>query len=237
VSAEFAILGVSRTAVEHRAKQGDRLAGRVLALLTSPADQDRFIATAQLGITLASLGLGMYGEHALAAWLEPRLALSGVARFVATHTLAGILAIAALTYLHIFLGETVPKALALATAGSAARLLYWPMRLVLILFYPFVYVLNGIGNGGLRLLGVRPQSGAADRGYDPEELQIIVEESAQGGALRAESGRLLRELLEFGDLTAGEAMVPRVRVVGIPVGSTPDAVKATLRTHRHAINL
>ena len=116
VAAEFAIIGVSRTAVEHRANQGDRLARRLLALLTSSVHQDRFIATAQLGITLASLGLGMYGEHTLAAWLEPRLELSPTSRLIAAHTLASTLAIGALTYLHIFIGEMVPKAIALSHA-------------------------------------------------------------------------------------------------------------------------
>jgi CBS domain containing-hemolysin-like protein len=233
VSAEFAVIGVSRTAVEHRASLGDRLAARVLALLTSPDQQDRFIATSQLGITLASLGLGMFGEHTLAAWLEPRLGWPPLANVVAAHTLAGVLAIAALTYLHIFLGETVPKALAIASAERVIRGLYWPMRLVFFALYPFVFVLNGIGNAGLRLLGVRRQTGAPDQVYTPEELQIIVEESAEGGALRAESGLLLHELLEFGDLTAGEAMVPRVRVVGIPAGASPAEVQALLIKHHH----
>lgn len=233
VAAEFAIIGVSRPAVEHRASLGDRLAGRVLVLLTSPIKQDQFIATAQLGITLASLGLGMYGEHALAAWLERRLTFSPVANVIAAHTLASVLAVAALTYLHICFGEMLPKAVALSVSEPTARILYWPMRLVLFVCYPLVYVLNGAGNLGLRLLGVRRQSGAPDQVYTPEELQIIVEESAQGGALRAESGLLLHELLEFGDLTAGEAMVPRVRVAGIPVGATPDDVRTKLRTHHH----
>lgn len=233
VAAEFAVIGVSRTAVEHRARLGDRLAGRVLTLLTSPVRQDRFIATAQLGITLASLGLGMYGEHSLATWLEPRLTFAPVANVIAAHTLASVLAVAALTYVHIFFGEMLPKALALSASESTVRMLYWPMQLVLLVFYPLVYVLNGAGNLGLRLLGVRRQSAAPDQVYTPEELQIIVEESAQGGALRAESGLLLHELLEFGDLTAGEAMVPRVRVTGIPVGATPDEIRTMLRTHHH----
>jgi CBS domain containing-hemolysin-like protein len=234
VAAEFAVIGVSRTAVEHRAGLGDRLAGRVLELLTSSIQQDRFIATAQLGITLASLGLGMYAEHTMAAWLEPRLALPAVTRVIAVHTLAGVVAIAALTYLHIFLGEMVPKALALSAAETTIRGLYWPMRVTLLALYPLVYALNGAGNLGLRLLGVRRQASTPEQVYTPEELQIIVEESAEGGALRAESGSLLHELLEFGDLTAAEAMVPRVRVIGIPVGATTDAVRAILRAHHHA---
>ena len=233
VAAEFAIIGSSRTALQQRARQGDTLAGRVLRLLTTPIDQDKFIATAQLGITLASLGLGMYGEHTLAAWLESRLAFSPVQNWIAAHTLASIIAIAALTYLHIFLGEMVPKALALSHAERTVKALYWPMRLVYLVLYPFVALLNGAGNIGLRLMGIRREEGGADQLYTPEELQIIVEESAEGGALRAESGRLLRELLEFGDRTAGEAMVPRVRVVGIPVGAPAARVREILLANRH----
>jgi CBS domain containing-hemolysin-like protein len=93
--------------------------------------------------------------------------------------------------------------------------------------------LNSLGNLGLRLVGVKREEAGADQSYTPEELQIIVEESAEGGALRAESGLLLRELLEFGDRTAGEAKIPRVAVVGIPVGATPDAMKRILLEHRH----
>lgn len=233
VSAEFAIIGTSRTAVEHRAKKGDRLAGLVLSLLTSPIDQDRFIATSQLGITVASLGLGMYAEHALASWLEPRLALPAIARLVTAHSLASVLAVSVLTYFHILFGETIPKAFALAHTERTARMLYWPMRVVMLVFYPFVYVLNGAGAIVLRVLRI-PRQAESDQVYTPEELQIIVEESAHGGALRAESGVLLHELLKFGDLTAGEVMVPRVRVVGIPVGASPDTVRRVLRTHHHA---
>jgi CBS domain containing-hemolysin-like protein len=233
VASEFAIIGVSRTAVEHRAGQGDRLAKRVLRLLTSTVEQDQFIATAQLGITLASLGLGMYGEHTMAAWLMPRLALPAIERVIAAHTLASFLAISVLTYVHIFIGEMIPKALALSEAERTVRAVYWPMRLVFFLFYPLVWALNAAGNLGLRLMGVQRQASTPDQVYTPEELQIIVEESAEGGALRAESGHLLRELLEFGDRTAGEAMVPRVRVTGIPVGATPDDLRRTLAKHHH----
>ena len=233
VAAEFAIIGTSRTAVEHRASLGDARARRILRLLTSPDAQDKFIATAQLGITLASLGLGMYGEHTMAAWLEPRLGFDPLQRVIAAHTLASIIAISVLTYLHIFLGEMVPKALALSEPERTVNAVYWPMHVLLWVFYPFVYVLNRAGNFGLALMGVRRQEGAPGQVYTPEELQIIVEESAEGGALRAESGRLLRELLQFGDLTAGEAMVPRVRVVGIPVGATPDEVRSILLKHHH----
>jgi len=233
VAAEFAIIGVPRTALEHRANQGDAMSRRVLRLLTTTIAQDKFIATAQLGITLASLGLGMYGEHTLAAWLEPRLGWSPVKSWVAANTLASIIAVASLTYLHIFLGEMVPKALALSHAERTIRAIYWPMRVVHLVFYPFVHLLNTSGNLGLRLVGIRRESSTPDQIYTPEELQIIVEESAEGGALRIESGQLLHELLEFGERTAGEAMVPRVRVVGIPVGASADEMRRVLLSSRH----
>jgi CBS domain containing-hemolysin-like protein len=234
VGAEFAIIGASRPAIEHRAGKGDRLARRVLDVLTSPLDQDRFIATSQFGITIASLGLGMYAEHAIATWLEPRLAVPVIVRLVTAHTLASVIAVSILTYFHILFGETIPKAIALAHTEHTARLLYWPMRVAMLVFYPFVYVLTGVGNAVLRLLRIPQHTGSNEQVYTPEELQIIVEESAHGGALRAESGLLLHELLKFGDLTAGEVMVPRVRVVGIPIGATPDTVRRVLRTHHHA---
>ena len=233
VAAEFAIIGVSRTAVEHRATTGDGLAKRVLRLLTSTVEQDRFIATAQLGITLASLGLGMYAEHRIADWLQPHLALPAIQAVIAAHTLASLIAIGALTYLHIFIGEMVPKALALSRPETTVRSVYWLMRAIYFAFSPLVYLLNGAGNIGLKLLGVKRQESTPEQVYTPEELQIIVEESAEGGALRAESGHILRELLAFGDRTAGEAMVPRVRVVGIPAGATPTDVRRMLLAHRH----
>ena len=233
VAAEFAIIGVSRTAIEHRGNLGDLLSRRILALLTSPVHQDRFIATAQLGITLASLGLGMYGEHTLAGWIESRLELSPTNRWIAAHTLASVLAIAGLTYLHIFIGEMLPKAIALSHAERTARVLYWPMLGALGVFYPLVRALNGAGNLFLQAIGIPRRESGSDRGYTPEELQIIVEESAEGGAMRAEAGSILSELLEFGDLTAGQVMVPRVRVIGIPLNATSSQIRDVVAKHHH----
>jgi CBS domain containing-hemolysin-like protein len=234
VAAEFAIVAVPRTAVEHRATKGEGLSQRLLELLSSPRQRDRFIATAQFGISVASLGLGMYGEHTLAAWLEPYLEpIAGSGSFVTAHTLASLTALTGLTYLHIFIGEMIPKALALGHAEATARTVYWPMRFLLFAFYPVIIGLDGIGALCLRLVGIRRQVDTHEESYSPEELQLIVEESEAGGALRTESGRLVRELFEFGDITAAEAMVPRVRVVGIPVGTAPVELRRILQTNRH----
>jgi CBS domain containing-hemolysin-like protein len=233
VAAEFAIVGASRTNVEHQASQGHRLARRVAHILEDPKRQDRYIATTQVGISIASLGLGMYGEHVMAEWIALRLAPFGELRWITAHTLASVIAVAVLTYLHIVIGEMVPKALALQRAERTA-LYVSPIILALqTAFLPIIVALNAVGNGLLRLVGVRRQEGGSERYHTTEELQYIVEESQEGGMLRGESGRILRELFEFGDLTAGEVMVPRVMLSGIDVGASPADLEAIVRHSPH----
>jgi CBS domain containing-hemolysin-like protein len=229
VAAEFALLAAPRATYENRAAGGDPFAARILEGLTSPVQQDRYVATAQIAITLASLGLGMYGEHELARLLEPHV---GPIPLIGGAALASGLALGALTIAHIIFGEMVPKGIALQHADTAARLFYWPMRATLWLLYPFVLLSSSVTKVCLRLLGVRRDVHERDLVYTPEELQLIVEESQEGGAIRAESGRILQELFEFGDLTARESMVPRVRVAAIPVGATPARVRAIVAEHR-----
>jgi CBS domain containing-hemolysin-like protein len=233
VAAEFALISAPRPAIEHRATEGDPLARRLHDILTSAPRQDRYIATSQLGVTMASVGLGMFGEHELAPWIVPHLAFLGATRVVTVHLVATVTAVAVLAFVHIVIGEMVPKSLALQRSEGMARVLYWPMRVILILTYPIVATLHAVGRACLAVMGVHREHDAGEESYTPEELQLIVAESEQGGAIRAEAGRLLRELFEFGDLTAEQAMVPRVRVVGIAVGATPDDVRALLLKHRH----
>ncbi len=233
VAAEFALVGAPKAAIEHRANEGDRLSKRLTKLISSSHEQDRYIATAQIGITVASLGLGMFGEHGLADWLAPRLEWMGSYRFITAHTIASIIAVAGLTCGHIVIGEMLPKSLALQHTERAARWLYWPMKVSLVAMYPFVWLFSLIGDAALRLIGIKRDAHTDEQLHTPEELRMIVEESEEGGALRAESGRLLQELFEFGDLTASQVMVPRVRVTGIPVGATSDQVRALLLSKMH----
>src|SRR5262245_42144493 len=230
VAAEFALLAAPRPALERSAGKGDRFARGVLEVLHSAARQDRYIATAQLGITLASLGLGMYGEHRLAEILEP---VVGHIPAIGGAALASAIALAGLTLAHIVFGEMVPKGLALQRPVAVGRITAWPMQMTLITLYPFVTLSSAIARMCLRLVGIERRHNVREHGYTPAELQLIVEESEEGGALRAESGRLLRDLFEFGDLPASQVMVPRVRIAGIPLGAGPDAIRRIVSWRGH----
>jgi CBS domain containing-hemolysin-like protein len=233
VAAEFAIVGASRASVEHKASQGSRLAQRVAYILESPRRQDRYIATTQVGISVASLGLGMYGEQVMAGWIAARLGMLNDSQWITAHALASVIAVAILTYLHIVIGEMVPKALALQRAEGTALVVSPVIQTLEKALLPVIVALNAIGNGLLRLMGVRRQDVGAERYHTTEELQYIVEESQEGGMLRGESGRILRELFEFGDLTAGEVMVPRVMLAGIKEGMELAEVEAIVQNSPH----
>jgi CBS domain containing-hemolysin-like protein len=233
VAAEFAIVGAPRAAIDRRAAGGNRLARAVQRVLDDPRQQDRYIATAQLGITVASLGLGMYGEHVLADGLFHMMGGYGLPEWLVSHGVASTIAVAILTYFHIVVGEMVPKSVALQRAEQMALWITPPMIWMRNALFPFVVALNAIGNRVLRIFGVNRQAQNADQYYTPEELQLIVQESEDLGALRAESGQMLQELFEFGDLTAAEAMVPRVRVIGVELGTTPDGVRRLLSDTPH----
>ena len=231
VAAEFAIVGVSRPAIERRASSGQRAARLVAAVLRDPREIDRFIATAQLGITVASLGLGMYGEHLLAGWLGGVFEGWGAGRWIAAHTLGSIMAVAILTYFHIVVGEMVPKTIALQRAEGAVLLLAPVMRLLQLVAFPLIVALNGIGNGLLRLVGVDRRKGDGDQHRTPEDLAFLVQEARAGGLLRHDAAQVVSELLEFGGLSAGEVMVPRVRIVGVPLGADTAALHRLLAQH------
>jgi len=233
VAAEFAIVGAPRSAIDARVAQGNRLARLVQMVLRDPQSQDRYIATAQLGITVASLGLGMYGEHVLADGVFALIGRTSGPAWLVSHGFASVVAIAVLTYFHIVIGEMVPKSLALSHAERMAIWITPVMLWIKTLVFPLIVALNGTGNAVLALLGVNRRAQNAEQYYTSEELQMIVQESEELGAIRAESGQMLQELFEFGDLTAAEAMVPRVRITGVPVGSTPDTSRRILAKSPH----
>ena len=233
VAAEFAIVGAPRAPIERLASHGHRLARTVQRIFREPRRQDQFIATAQLGITLTSLGLGMYGEHVLAAWIAQSLQDLGASRWVAAHGLASVLAVMILTYFHIVFGEMVPKSLALQRAHRTALWVTPFIEFVKMICYPVVLALNSLGNLTLRLVGVSRQTATKEHFYTTEELEYIVRESQEGGLLRRESAQVIQELFRFGDLTAREVMVPRVKIAAVEKGARLPDLKAMLRSSPH----
>jgi CBS domain containing-hemolysin-like protein len=233
VAAEFAIVGAPRANIEHQASLGSRLAMRVLRILEDPRLQDRYIATTQVGISVASLGLGMYGEHWLADRIQPWFASLERTGWILSHTVASVVAVAILTYLHIVLGEMVPKALALQRAQTTVLYVSPIIRGLQHAILPLIVGLNEVGNKILWLAGIERRAVDRERYHTAEELEFIVRESQAGGLLRGESGEILRDLFEFGDRTAGEVMVPRVLLVGIPVGAEPDELRAIVRAQAY----
>lgn len=229
VAAEFAIIAVRPTRIEQLARDGNRAARAVGAILSDRQRTDRYIAAAQLGITLASLGLGMYAEPAIAHLIEIPLhdwfGLEGAI----VHTISFVIALALITYLHVVFGEMVPKSLALQKSERTVLLLTNPMRVVGKLFSIPITLLNRIGLWTLKLLRV-PPPGADSRLYSPDELELIVLESYAGGMLDERSQELVANLLDFSEERVVQVMMPRTLMSAIPVTIAEDELLELIPT-------
>ncbi len=232
VAAEFAIVGASQTRVEGLAEGGSRSARYVRRVLENPSNQDRYIAIAQFGITLATIGLGMYGEPAIAGWLYGPLEEGlGIGTALA-HTVGTVLAVSVMTYFHVVIGEMIPKALAIQTPEKTALRVSPAIRIVGLVFLPAVALLNGVATGLLKLLGV-PAAGEATQFYSPRELEHLVEESTEGGSLEKDQQRLISGIFDFSEREVRQVMTPRTRVVGVPLESGPEDIEQTIRESKH----
>ncbi|MBX9669023.1 MAG: hemolysin family protein, partial [Candidatus Obscuribacterales bacterium] len=233
VASEFAVVSAPRMAIEGLAQSGSARARQVMTILKEPIKQDRYIATSQVGITVASLGLGMYGEQVLAHWLETLFGTLDFAHVVGIHAIASAVALLLLTYFHIVLGEMVPKSLALQRSESLILWLVVPMTFFMRLFWPIIIALNGASNFLLKtFLGIdRTQSSIA--AFTPEEIGFIVKESETEGILSDEMSTVIKELFDFGDRIVEEIMVPRVHMVALPMRPTAAQIRQVLTNSLH----
>jgi len=220
VAVEFAVVASSHTRLAPMADEGSVAAKRVLLILNDTPWQTRFIIMAQLGITLASLGLGMYGEHTIAAWILSPLTHYSQITEITAHSVASIVAIGLMTYMHVVLGEVVPKSIALHAPEVTALRVIGPISFVERIFSPVIYVLNRIAQGLMQLVGI-PQAGIHDRLLSPEELEIIVEESFESGLIEPAEQLYIENILDMRERTVGQVMTPRTRIVGISVDEDP----------------
>lgn len=223
VAAEFAIIGVRQTRVAQLADEGNPVARRLLNTLDDRAQVDRYIASAQLGITLASLGLGMYGEPAIAHVLEEPLRHWFGLQGGAVHTVSFIIGLSLITYLHVVVGEMVPKSLALQFAERTVLALARPMALMQKLFSLPITVLNVIGLWVLRRLGVPPPT-EKSRLHTPGELEMIISEGVVGGLIESHEFALFENIFDLSDLHVHQMMTPRVKVEAIPISIGEEAL-------------
>jgi len=214
VSAEFALVASRRTRLEAMIRRGEgraRLARRAVLSL------NRMISGTQLGVTLASLGLGWVGEPAVARAVAALFAAlpAGLAA-VLTHGVAVAVAFLAITFLHIVLGELVPKAMSLLFPERVASWVAGPLIAFTVATNPFIWALNFGANLVLRLFGLRAPT-HIERLHSSEELRMLVEQSHQAGALEKEDARLLAGVFEFSEKTAREVMTPRTQITALEV--------------------
>lgn len=214
VAAEFSAVGVRRSRVRRLADDGNRLAVTLLPVVEDGRELDRYIAASQIGITLSSLVLGAYGQATLSAPLAPWLVRAGVDVQAAQST-ASVAILLGLTAAQMVLGELVPKSVALQYPTGAALGTVLPMKWSLKLFAPFIWILNGSGVWVLRLFGVR--NTGHRHVHSPDELELLIAESRDGGLLEPDEQARLHRALQMGLRTARQLMVPRDRLAAISV--------------------
>jgi len=229
VAAEFAIVKLRQTQA-HELAVTRGLRGRVL--LTVRTHLDAYLSACQLGITLASLGLGWIGEPAFARLLEPLLNAVGVDDPQVLHSISFAVAFTFISFLHIVLGELAPKSVAIRKAEVIALRTALPLFLFHWLMYPFIYVLNGAANAIVRRMGVELAT-EGDTVHSAEELRSVLLASHHHGELGPVEARLLVHGLELGELLVGDVMRPLADLAWIEVGQPIDEVLAEVRTSRY----
>ncbi|SFK17175.1 hemolysin family protein [Streptomyces pini] len=220
VGAEFAMISVRRSQVEPLAERGEKRARGVVWGLEHVS---ALMATAQLGITLCTLVLGVVAEPAIAHLLEPVFHLAGVPEGL-IHPIAFVIALAVATYLHMLLGEMVPKNIALAAPERAALLLGPPLVALTRALRPVIFGVNALANGLLKLLRVEPKDEVSAT-YSDDELARLVADSSEAGLLDERATERLRDVLELGRRPVEDVVRPTDRVVFAPFGVTPEGLE------------
>jgi CBS domain containing-hemolysin-like protein len=226
VAAEFSLIASRRSRLETLADAGNAPARTLLGVFDRPAGKDRYIAIAQLGITLASIGLGMYGEPAIAQWLYGPFEDAGLS-YAAAHTVGFVVALSFITFMHVVFGEMIPKALALQTPEQVSLRVNPLMRAFGFVFRPLISVLNFLALGLMRLLRIR-EPGKDTLLYTSKELNIITGESAESGQLGNVQRDLIHNIFALEERTAEELMTSRARLEALSVQAPPEEVAARI---------
>jgi CBS domain containing-hemolysin-like protein len=214
VAAEYGLVTARRTRITELRDQGNRRARLVLSLTAKP---NRFIAAMQLGVTITSLAIGALGEPVFAHIFEP------IPATIISFALAFLL----ITYLHVVVGELIPKGIALGHPETTALAVSSPVRTFFIVFKPLIWVLQKSSDGALRLLGLEPPG--EERGVHSEaELKMLLSRSTQEGEIEKQEQEMLYKVFDFADKEVSAVMVPRPEVVALSVDLPPEECLAAV---------
>ena len=219
VAAEFAIVKVRSSQIELRAQAGGKTARMAQHLISH---LDAYLSATQLGITLASLGLGWIGEPIVAKLVLGVLHLFGFAFDPAlAHRIALPIAFVFITFLHIVFGELAPKSLAIQHPEPTTLAVAFPLQFFFLALFPAIVALNWVANQVLRVVGIEPASESAHY-HSGEELRLLIERGREEGAIRETEHELIENVFEFGDTIVKEVMVPRTNIVALDVAASPN---------------
>ena len=233
VALEFSVVAARRPKLETRAQEGDTVARLALYMIEHT---DLYIASAQLGITLASLALGWVGESTVAALIYPFMDLVAGqhAGLAASHAVGTTLSFALITFLHIVLGEQVPKIISIRSPENVLLLAARPMRVFTLTFRPFIWALDRSTALVLRILGVQGVTGH-HHAYSLEEIKFLLQQSEEAGVIReSETTEILSRVFDFSERLVREVMIPRTEIIGIDENATVAELLQIFKEHRHA---
>ena len=216
VGAEFALIAARRSKLEQLAEEGDRKAN---VALRSVRELSFMLAGAQLGITMASLGLGAIAEPAVAQLIQAGLHDVVSVSPGLLHTISFVIALTIVVFFHMVIGEMAPKNIAIAKPEGTALAIATPFRLYTNVFRPFIYLLNTLANAGVRMLGVEPQDELRSV-HTSDEIGLMIAESARGGMIDKFELRLLEGAIQFSERDAASVMVPRTDLAAVPLDIT-----------------
>lgn len=230
VAAEFALVSVRKTRIEELIKDGVKSARSVESAQTH---LDRSIAATQLGITLASIGLGFVGEPALARLIRPLAGhLPQTWRGAATDSMATLLAFLLITYLHVAFGELIPKTLALQTADRTSLWLSGPLNVFARLSRPLLFLMSATANFFLHRFGFASASGE-EMVHSVEELKLLIEDSEEAGILDADQAEFVQNVFRLSNKRIRDCMVPRDKMAALELHTPPDQVLEAVRRGAH----
>ena len=222
VASEFALVSVRRTRLTQLSNEGNNNAKLALNAIEGI---NKYMAATQLGITIASIGIGWVGEASIVKLIMPIfnfVSEEGI-RITAAHTAAVAIAFAIITLMHVVIGELVPRSIALQHSEKTTLLIIRPMQFAKMIFKPFIWVLNGCGNFLLKLINIKPEE--YHLSHSTEELNMLIDASYNDGVINETEKDMIQNVFKFSDLSAKQVMIPRTDVTCIPVDISLEELK------------